>query len=124
VPVYEFACNVCGAPLSVFVRSVNTPLTAACERCGSGDLRRLVSKFAVLRGSSGSDLDSLGGMMDGLDDADPQAMAAWARQLQRESGEDMGPEFDAMVDKLERGESIDDDLGLGGDSHDDDDDLL
>jgi hypothetical protein len=49
-------------------------------------------------------------------------MAAWARQMQQESGEDMGPEFDDMIGRLERGESIDDDLGLGGHDHGDDDD--
>jgi len=38
-------------------------------------------------------------------------MAAWVRKMQRESGEDMGPEFEEMVDKLERGESIDDEFG-------------
>ena len=118
--MYEFACNACGAPVSVFVRTVNSPVNAACGRCGGADLRRVVSKFAVLRGPGGGDLDSLGG----LDDADPRAMAAWARQLQRESGDDMGPEFDAMLDKLERGESIDDELGLGGHADDEDDDFL
>ena len=120
MPVYEFSCNSCGASVSVFVRTVSSPVNAACERCGSADLRRLVSKFAVLRGAGRGDLDSLDGM-EGLDDTDPRAMAAWARQLQRESGEDMGPEFDAMVDKLERGESIDDELGLDGHTDDDDD---
>jgi putative FmdB family regulatory protein len=121
VPVYEFTCNVCGAPLSVFVRTVNSPVTAACESCGSGDLRRLVSRFAVIRGAGSLDLDG------GFDEDDPRAMAAWARQMQRESGEDMGPEFDEMVGRLERGEAIDDDLGFDGhDGHDhgDADDLL
>jgi putative FmdB family regulatory protein len=119
VPVYEFSCNNCNAPLSVFVRSVNAPLNAVCERCGSNDLRRLVSKFAVLRGP-GAGLDDIGG----FDENDPRAMAAWARQMQQESGEDMGPEFDDMIGRLERGESIDEDLGLGGHDHGDDDDGL
>ena len=116
VPVYEFICNACGAPLSVFVRSVNSPVHAVCERCNSTDVRRAISRFAVLRGDGGFDFDG------GFDENDPRAMAAWARQMQQESGEDMGPEFDDMVSRLERGESIDDDLGLGG--HDHDDDLL
>ncbi|MGE0056667.1 MAG: zinc ribbon domain-containing protein [Dehalococcoidia bacterium] len=115
MPVYEFSCNNCNAPLSVFVRSVNSPVNAVCERCGSGDVRRLVSKFAVLRGP-GARIDDL----SGLDEGDPRAMAAWARQMQAESGEDMGPEFEEMVGRLERGESIDDELGLSGHDHGDD----
>jgi hypothetical protein len=35
-------------------------------------------------------------------------MAAWARKMQRESGEDMGPEFEEMIEKMERGDSLDD----------------
>jgi hypothetical protein len=34
----------------------------------------------------------------------------------------MGPEFDDMVGRLERGESIDDDMAFGGHDHFDDDD--
>jgi putative FmdB family regulatory protein len=126
VPVYEFACNACGQPISVFLRSMNSPVHAACPRCGSSDLRRLISRFAVLRGSSGTpDLDSIDGMMGGLDESDPRAMAAWARRLQHESGEDMGPEFDEMVSRMERGESVDDDdFHLGDDLHDNGDDFL
>ena len=126
MPVYEFACNACNAALSVFVRSVTSEVNAVCERCGSRDVRRLVSKFAVIRGPGGASLGDLGG----LDENDPRAMAAWARQMQAESGEDMGPEFEEMVGRLERGESIDDDLGLDGHDHDydfgndNDDDLL
>jgi putative FmdB family regulatory protein len=119
VPVYEFACNNCNAPVSVFVRSINSDLTANCERCGSRDLRRLVSRFAVLKGSEGGLED-----FSNFDENDPRAMAAWARQMQQESGEEMGPEFDDMVGRLERGESIDDDLGLGGHDYGDDDDSL
>jgi putative FmdB family regulatory protein len=116
VPVYEFACNNCNSPLSVFVRSVNSEVGASCERCGSKDLRRLVSKFAVIRGPGSVSLDDLAG----LDENDPRAMAAWARQMQAESGEDMGPEFEDMVGRLERGEPIDDDLGLSADGYDHD----
>lgn len=123
MPVYEFVCNTCRAQISVFVRTVNSPVNAACEKCGSADLRRLVSKFAVLRGPGGGNLEGLDDMMGGFDENDPRAMAAWAREMQRESGEDMGPEFDDMVSRLERGETLDDDIG--GHSHDDDiDDLI
>jgi putative FmdB family regulatory protein len=119
VPVYEFTCNACRAPLSVFVRSISSPINAVCERCGSADVQRRVSKFAVLRGSGGDDFD----FGAGFDESDPRAMAAWARQMQRETGEDMGPEFEDMVGRLERGESIDDDLGFGGhEGHDHGDD--
>ena len=59
MPVYEFICNACKSPLSVFVRSMNSEVNANCEKCGSIDLTRAISGFAVLRGSaSGLDFDS------------------------------------------------------------------
>lgn len=117
VPVYEFVCNGCRAPFSVFVRSVSSAVEPRCERCGSGDVRRLISRVAVLRGRDASfDLEG------GFDENDPRAMAAWARQMQREAGEDLGPEFNEMVGRLERGEALDDDFG-GFDDHAHDDDL-
>ena len=117
MPVYEFVCNACNAPVSLFVRSISAPVAGKCERCGSSDLRRLVSRFAVVRPGRGGDFDSFDdSMIDGLDESDPRAMAAWARKMQREVGENLGPEFDEMVDRLERGDSLD---GLGfDDDHD------
>ena len=118
MPVYEFRCNGCGAPVSVFVRSMSSPVAGKCERCGSTDLRRVMSRFAVMRRSSGGgEFDPTDdAMLDGFDENDPRAMASWARKMQREMGEDMGPEFDEMIDRMERGESVDD-LGFD-DGHD------
>ncbi len=119
MPVYEFVCNACSAPLSVFVRSINSPVNASCERCGSTDVRRAVSKFAVLRsGGDGLDFMDEEAMMRGFDENDPKAMASWARRMKSELGEDMGPEFDTIVEKMERGEMPAGDFGMGDDGHD------
>ena len=118
VPVYEFACNACGARVSVFTRSISAPVEAKCDRCGSTDLRRLISRIAVLRSGGGVDLDNL----DGLDPSDPRAMAAWARQMQQEMGDDAGPEMEDMIQRLESGQSLDDDFDAE-DAHDHDDEL-
>ena len=47
-------------------------------------------------------------------------MAAWARQMQQEMGDDAGPEMDDMIQRLERGQSLDDDFDAE-DAHDHDD---
>jgi putative FmdB family regulatory protein len=111
MPIYEFACNSCKNRVSVFVRSMNSPVTGKCDRCGSENLSRLISRVAIIK--SGGDFDSLDDdrMLAGFDENDPKAMAAWARKMQREMGEDAGPEFDEMIEKLERGESLDDAFG-------------
>jgi putative FmdB family regulatory protein len=111
MPVYEFACNACGASVSVFVRSMSSPVAGKCGRCGSTDLRRLISKFAVV--SHKTNLEQLSDTdFESIAD-DPQAAAAWARQMRSEMGGDqLGPEFDEMIEHLDRGESLND-LGLG-----------
>jgi putative FmdB family regulatory protein len=117
MPVYEFACNACGANVSVFTRSINAEIGGSCERCGSTDLRRVVSRVAML-GIRGTPTEI---NLDRLDPDDPMAMAAWARQMQAEMGDDAGPEMEELAQKLERGESIDDDFDMH-DAHDHGDD--
>jgi len=40
----------------------------------------------------------------GLDEDDPRSIARWMRTMSQETGEDLGPEFDEMVGRLEAGE--------------------
>jgi len=54
-----------------------------------------------------------------LDENDPKSMARWMRKMGDEMGEDLGPEFGEVVDRLESGQSPEDiedalpDLGAG-----------
>jgi len=41
----------------------------------------------------------------GLDENDPKSIARWMRKMSKEMGEDLGPEFDEVVGRLEAGES-------------------
>lgn len=102
MPIYEYRCAACRRRSSVFVRSATSTVRPRCEHCGSARMTRLMSKFAVHRGAS-SDLDDAGGIED-IDENDPKAVARWARQMKEEMGEDLGPEFDDMVDRIEAGE--------------------
>ena len=118
MPIYEFACNACNARTSVFVRSMSSPVAARCERCGSDNMRRLISRVTVIK--AGDDFGSFDddSMLSGFDENDPRAMAAWARKMRREMGDEAGPEMDEMIDRLESGESLD---GLDEDEFGDDD---
>ena len=101
MPIYEYRCLVCKRRTSVLVRNVSTPVRAKCEHCGSARLSRVMSKFAVHGGNISLDDPS---SMDGLDESDPKSVARWARRMGDEVGEDLGPEFDDMVSRIERGE--------------------
>lgn len=116
VPIYEYRCNACGRRVSVFQRSFSVEVAPTCDRCGSGDLSRLISRFAVMRADStfADDFDRL----PDFDEDDPRAVARWARRMAEEAGEDLGPEFEDAVSRMERGEipeefMDDEDDGLG-----------
>jgi putative FmdB family regulatory protein len=115
MPVYEFSCNNCGARLSLFFRSMNTEATGVCEKCGSTDLRRLFSKFAIHRAAYDPSNINQAELLDGLDERDPQSMAAFFRRMNDKFGEEPGVEMEEMITRLERGESVESTLGL--DSH-------
>lgn len=107
MPIYEYGCYDCRKRVNVFFRSFSEVETkeAACPRCGGTNLKRLISKVAVLR-SEESRLENLAdpSSLSGLDENDPKSIARWMRKMSSEMGEDLGSEFNEVVDRLEAGE--------------------
>jgi putative FmdB family regulatory protein len=126
MPIYEYRCHDCRRKVSVWWRTFSEAEagTARCPRCDGENLTRLVSKVRVIR-SEESRLEDLAdpASLGDLDESDPRSVARWMRKMSDEVGEDMGPEFEEVVDRLEAGESPDEiensmpDLGgdVGGD---------
>jgi len=119
MPIYEYRCHDCKRPFSLLVYTFEPPLAPVCPRCHGENVTRLISRFAVVR-SEESRLDTLADSAStdfgDLDENDPRSIARWARKMGREMGEDLGPEFSEMVDRLETGESpesIEQSMGMG-----------
>lgn len=55
MPVYVYHCQRCDRTSEVFQRSLNATSQPVCEHCGSTDLQRVVTSFAVPK----SELDRL-----------------------------------------------------------------
>ena len=109
MPIYEYHCGHCRRGFTVFQRGFGQIGEAVCPHCGSGNARRLISRFAVLRGGEKQvedPADPAG--LAGLDGSDPVALARYARQMSKELGEEMPPEFDEVVERLESGQNPDD----------------
>ena len=47
MPIYEYRCQDCGQVSSFFVRSINSEVTAVCSNCGSSEMTRRMSSFAM-----------------------------------------------------------------------------
>ena len=55
MPIYEFGCLDCGQKSSFLVPSFKTSLEPKCRKCGSANMRKLVSRVAVLRSEGSRD---------------------------------------------------------------------
>ncbi len=106
MPIYEYRCRDCGRRTSLFVRSIHDELDPVCNACGSRNMRRLISRVAVLR-SEESRLESLAdpSTFASLDEDDPRSLGRFMRKMSQEMGEDLGPEFNEVIDRLESGQS-------------------
>jgi putative FmdB family regulatory protein len=106
MPIFEFACNDCPQKrFSELVGMLANPAPIQCPRCGSKNVRKLVSRFARLR-SSDEALDSLAELADNVDESSPQAM----RHLMKEvahgmdadlSGDDVEELFETAAESEE-----------------------
>lgn len=122
MPIYEYRCPACKRRVSVFFRSLSSVdhAAAACPHCGARGLQRVVSRARMVRGASPASaqnadddgLDSMEREMASLDENDPRSLGRFMRkvaaQARDDGGEAFGPEFDEVVDRLERGESPED----------------
>jgi putative FmdB family regulatory protein len=108
MPIYEYRCTKCGQKARKFWRSFSVVDEASlqCPRCGAHAFQRLISRVAVLR-SEDSRLDDMSdpSALAGLDEEDPKSLGRWLRKMSHEIGEEMPPEFDEVIDRLESGQS-------------------
>jgi putative FmdB family regulatory protein len=124
VPVYPYRCQSCGKKfaLRLSYEEYDTQ-DIHCPHCRSEEVQRLIGRVRFARSEESrldnmADLDNLAGLED-----DPRALGQMMRQMSSELGEDMGPEFDEVIDRLEAGQSPEDieealpdlDGGAGGD---------
>lgn len=107
MPIYEYRCADCKKRVSIFFRSFATVDDPACPNCGGKNLARLVSRVATIK-SEEARLESMSDPSNfgDVDENDPKSVARFMRKMgEQMGGEDLGPEFGEMVDRLEAGES-------------------
>jgi putative FmdB family regulatory protein len=121
MPIYDYRCLDCRRRVSLLYQTFSAAESATpiCTNCGGGNLSRLVSRVALLK-SEESRLDDMAdpSVFGDIDENDPRSMARWARKMGDSLGEDMGDDFNEMIDRMEAGEMPDDDgddFGGGGD---------
>lgn len=124
MPNYEYRCLKCRKRFEAFFTFAEYgSRPVICSHCGSDQVQRKIGRVRVAK-SDESRMESIAdpSVLEGLDD-DPRALGRMMRQMSHELGEEMGPEFNEVVGRLEAGqdpEQIEKDLpDLGAGAMDD-----
>lgn len=122
MPAYEYQCMACTRHVTIYqsYKDYGRQLVR-CPKCGSRKLERRIGRVRVAR-SEESRIESLSdaGAWGDVDENDPRSLARMMRKMGKETGEEMPPEMDEVVDRLEAGENPEEieksmpDLGMGG----------
>jgi putative FmdB family regulatory protein len=99
MPIYEYDCGGCRRRISLLILNIHNPPPLRCPRCGSEDLTRLLSGFTRIR-SEEERLDRLAdpSRLGDVDEDDPQSVRRWMQRMGKEMGDELGEDFEPMMD--------------------------
>lgn len=109
MPTYQYRCLNCHKRFEVFMTYQEYGShSVTCTHCGSQEVKRRIGRVRFAR-SEESHLEDMAdpSNLAGLED-DPKALGHMMRKMSKEMGEDMGPEFDEVITRLESGQSPED----------------
>lgn len=107
MPTYDFICNACQQRFDVFLTFAEYgKKTVTCTHCQSKNVRRRMTKVRIAK-SEDSRMESMADDFSGIEglEDDPKAMGRMMRKMGKEMGEELPPEFNEVVGRLESGQS-------------------
>jgi len=109
MPIYQYRCLNCKKRFEIYMGYAEYGThPVQCAHCGSENVLRRIGRIRIAK-SEESRLDDLAdpSALAGLED-DPRELGRMMRKMSSEMGEELGPEFDEVVGRLEAGQSPDD----------------
>lgn len=106
MPLYEYRCLECKRRFDVFMTYTEYGTKIVnCKHCDSQQVTRKIGRIRITK-SEDNRLDDFSdsSSLEGLED-DPVALGKMMRKMSGEMGEEMPPEFDEVVNRLEKGQS-------------------
>ncbi len=102
MPIYEYICESCGERVSLLIFPSGGD-ERKCPKCGSIDLRRIMSRFAAPL-SEEERLERLAdpSQWSGIDENDPASVARFVKKMGSALGEDLGEDIDELADEAAR----------------------
>jgi putative FmdB family regulatory protein len=107
MPIYEYRCEGCKGLSSFLLLRITEEVEPFCKHCGSKDVKKIISKVAVLK----SEERRLESMLDpskfsDLDENDPRSVERVMRRMGKELGDELGQGFEeSMEEALAEGTS-------------------
>jgi putative FmdB family regulatory protein len=111
MPIYEYRCNNCHRKVSFLIQGFSPPQDLKCKWCQSKNLTRIFSTFGIRKSTAERDKsiyeDILGDsrLTSAVEAGDPRALAEWNKKMSQGMNEELSPEHEEMVERLEHGES-------------------
>ena len=106
MPVYDYRCLDCGNKFALRISYEDYgQKSVACPDCNSHAVTRRIGRVRIGH-SEEERLSKIAdpALLDAVDD-DPVALGGMLRQMKDEMGEEIAPEFDDVVDRLEKGQT-------------------
>ncbi|NOY81718.1 MAG: zinc ribbon domain-containing protein [Kiritimatiellaeota bacterium] len=131
MPIYEYLCPTCNRVFSFLAKVPGSDRKPTCPKCGEQDMKKMLSRFAVTgatrksnpdgdeAAAPGKDADAhdplddpgvdreimeLLDAADGMDENDPRQLGRLMRRMSELTGEELDPETEEAVRRLEAGE--------------------
>jgi putative FmdB family regulatory protein len=104
MPLYEYRCSKCHQKVTLLSHTYSEE-APECPKCGDAKLQRLLSTFTVRSKTYKDvyeDILSDSQLTRGMTADDPRALAEWNRRMSQ--GEEVAPEYEDMIGKMEKGE--------------------
>lgn len=100
MPIYEYRCEHCKKLSSFLLLRTTETIEPQCKHCGSTDVKRVISRVAVLK----SEEKRLESMLDpskfsDLDENDPRSVERVMRRMGRELGDELGEGFEESMEE-------------------------
>ena len=107
MPIYEYECGACERIASHVLLGSKRRLRPACPHCGSAKTKRVMSSFAVVatEASRLAEFDT-SKPRDESFYRDSRNVGLWAKKRAKQMGMDLGPQFEATVEKARSGKLI------------------
>jgi len=112
MPRYDYRCKKCKNLFEVqMTYEEYGDMDIMCAHCGSSNVERIIRKVRLLR-SDESRIAEFGQFSEMEDlvamEENPRELGKMMKKMSSELGEEMGPEFNEVVDRLQRGQQPED----------------